>query len=268
MELLKITDLEHPELDGMFEDVTQVRMEQVSPQITGGLQNVSANGEPISNYDSAFMEIPPENAVFGRVLLELTEELEVNTNYPSTAFFVMSKKNYLYHVLHQKNISAPRTVAVATEKAGRNIDKQVDSPLIARRIEEMKETERKKLDTEEQIQGFTEGSNYEEDILLFHQHNPGDKYRCLVVGDQVISLQDDSDSWKFSKDSLKYSNISSEQRELVRKAVKKIGTRYAEVVLRGNQIFDINPNPDLQLYKDISGKNPYEPLSRLLKGEP
>lgn len=267
IKLLKITEEDHEEFDEFFDETEQVDLDQVAPEVVDGVGNVMVGDKPISEYDAVFADIPEKNAVFGRVLLEMIQDQNVAVNYPSTAFFIMAKKNYLYYVLHEKDIPAPKTVSVATEKAARNTQNYLKGPLIARRLEDLEETEAKKLDTVEEIQGFAEGSEYEEDILLFHEFNKGDKYRCLVVGDRIVSVKDDSEGWKFTKDNLNYSNISDTQEEIVRSATKKIGTRYAEILLRGEEVFDINPNPDLKMFTDVGGKNAHEEVADVLKEE-
>ncbi|MBC5792441.1 MAG: hypothetical protein H8Z69_00215 [Nanohaloarchaea archaeon] len=223
------------------------------------------NGNSIEDYDAVFATIRPKNAVFGRVLLEMTEEKGVNTNISSTCFFTLSKKNYLYYVLKKRDIKSPNTVVVPSEKAARNVHNQVEPPLVGRKIENLEETEIRKLETVEDIQSFAEGTEYETDVLLFQNYDKGEKYRCLVVGDEIISLKDDSDSWKFKDENPKYSNISDSKEQKIRECMNSLGTSVAEVKLRGEQIFDINPNPDLQLFSDASGKNVYETVADLLK---
>lgn len=263
--LLKITDREYEELDELFDEVKEVAIDEVAPEVIDGQQDVKISGESVEEYDAAYIEIPPKNAVFGRVALEMIREKGVKTNHTSTGFFIASKKNYLYYVLHEKNIPAPKTVVIATDKASRNIEKELRGPLIARRLENLEESEAKKLGTVQEISEFAEGSEYEEDILLFHEYNKGDKYRCLVAGDQIISLKDRSEGWKFEEDSLSYSNISDEQREVVNKTKKALGTPVVEVKLRGNEVYDLEPNPDLELFTDVSGKNAFESAAEALK---
>lgn len=265
--LLKITDREYEEFDELFEEVEEVAIDKVAPEVIEGEKDVKISGKSIEKYDAAYIEVPPKNAVFGRVALEMIVEKGVKTNHTSTGFFIASKKNYLYYVLHEKDIPAPKTVVVATDKASRNIEKELRGPLIARRLEELEESETKKLDKVQDITEFAEGSEYEEDILLFHEYNSGDKYRCLVAGKQIISLRDRSEGWRFDDDSLSYSNISDEQREVVEKASKALGTPVIEVKLRGSEVYDLNPNPDLKLFKDVSGKNAFEAAVEALKEE-
>lgn len=265
--LLKITDREYGELDELFDEVDEVAIDKIAPEVVDGQKDVQISGSSVSEYDAAYIEIPPKNAVFGRVALEMIREKSVRTNHSSTGFFIASKKNYLYYVLHEKNVPAPKTVVIASEKASRNIEKELRGPLIARRLEELEESEVRKLDTVQEISDFAEGSEYDDDILLFHEYNSGDKYRCLVTGDQIISLRDRSEGWKFDEDSLSYSNISDEQREVVNRTKKALGTPILEVKLRGGEVYDLEPNPDLQLFKDVSGKNAFEAAAQALRGE-
>lgn len=267
MKLLKITREQYQAFDSMFEETDRVDVEELAPEVIEGEPDVKFEGHSIREYDAVFAEIPEKNPVFGRVVLEMIEEQGVRANYPSTGFFIMAKKNYLYHVLHEKEIPAPKTAVVATEKAVRNIESHLKGPLVARKFDDLVEVENKRLETVDEIKEFAEGIEYGDNLLVFHELRAGDKYRCLVAGDTVISLEDTSEGWQFSESSLQYSNISNEQKEIVMNTSKAIGTPVAEVLLRGEQVWDVNPNPSLELYTDISGKNAYEAVGKTLKGD-
>jgi glutathione synthase/RimK-type ligase-like ATP-grasp enzyme len=267
MRLLKITANEHPELDELFEDVEHKGVEELAPEVMDGKSNVRMNGEQIDEYDAAFLELPTKNPVFGRVLLEMIEEKGVKTNYPAIAFHIMAKKNYLAYVLEQKNINTPKKVVVASEKACRNVQKELELPIIARKYEDHTLNEQKLLEEQQEIEEFAEGTEYTEDVIIFEEYNEGDKYRLLCIGEDMVSLKDKSDGWRISEESLHYSNVSKEIREEVRKTVDSIGTPFAEVLVRGKQVVDVNPNPDLKTFTDISGKNAYESLAQVLKQE-
>lgn len=264
---LKITERDYEGFEEIYEEVEDVAIDQVAPEVVDGKKDVQISGESVEKYDAAYIEIPPKNAVFGRVAIEMIREKGVATNQTSTGFFIASKKNYLYYVLHEKGIPAPKTVVVATEKASRNIEKELRGPLVARRLQELEESEVRKLDTVQEISDFAEGSEYDEDVLLFHEYNSGEKYRCLVAGEQIISLRDRSEGWRFDEESLSYSNISDEQREVVSKTRRALGTPVIEVKLRGNEVYDLEPNPDLQLFTEVSGKNAFEAASEALMRE-
>ena len=264
MKLLAITD-EEPPLGEFFEKGDTVRLDQVAPQVRNQTPGVKVEGEPVEKYDAVFSEIEPKNLVFGRVLLEMLEEKGLKTDISSTAFFTASKKNYLYYVLKQKNVEAPKTVSIASEKAIRGIERQIKGPLIARRFEEMQEMETKKLDTVEAIQGFAEGFEYGNGFILFQEYSSGDKTRCLKLGDKMISLSESSDGWAFTAENLKYSNISSEKEEAVESVAGALGADILEVKLRGTEVFDVEPNPDFSIYEKKSGQDVYGKVAEMLK---
>ncbi|MFT4868811.1 MAG: glutathione synthase/RimK-type ligase-like ATP-grasp enzyme [Colwellia polaris] len=265
IKLVRVTDSEEHKIDQFFDEVEHIDVEKVAPEIVQGKKDLKLGDKSITEYDALYAELPEKNAVFGRVMLEMVEEANVAVNYPSTAFFIMAKKNYLYYVLHEQDIPAPKTMVVASEKAGRNIERELQPPLVGRNIEDYEETETKKLEDSEDIQGFIEGVEYEEDVLLFHELEEGDKYYCLVAGDQIISVKEGSEDWDFTRDNLKYSNISDTQKEIVRKTVNKIGTDIAEILLVGENVYDVNPNPDLEMYQDVSGKSSFEAVAETIK---
>lgn len=237
----------------------------MAPEVVDKQQDVKVNEKSIEEYDSVYAEIPVKNATFGRVMLEIMEEKGVKTNYSSTAFFTMAKKNYLYYVLHEKGVPCPKTVVIASEKSARNIEKLIPTPVIARKMEELRETEKDILESSEEIEKFVEGVEYEEDLIIFQENSEGDKYKCLVLGNEVISLKDGSEGWKFDKNSLKYANPSDKKIKTVKKASKVIGTPIAEVTLRGNKVYDVNPEPELELYSELAGKDVYKKIAEILK---
>lgn len=267
MRLLKITDQELPELDEHFDKVQTEELKQIAPEIRDKKSDVKIDGVSIEEFDSVYAEIPPENAIFGRVLLEIIEEKNVNLNYSSTSFFIMSKKNYLYHVLHEKSVPAPQTAVIADEKAVRNLENHIKGPLVARRFNGLVESEKTKIESVEGIHEFAEGVEYGENILIFNELRNGDKYKCLVAGDTVISLEDTSEGWKIKEEDLTYSNISQNLRDTVLQAAEAIGTRTAEIVLRNGNVVDANPNPDLEMYTETSGKDAYQAVAEALKEE-
>jgi glutathione synthase/RimK-type ligase-like ATP-grasp enzyme len=267
MKLLKITDSENKELDEPFEETETINVEDVAPEVIDGKTNVRLNGHSVGDYDAAFLEIPAKNPVFGRVLLEMIEEKGVKTVYPSIGFYIMAKKNYLYYVLNQKEVETPSTVIIASEKATRNIDRELEYPMIAKKYEDMSLSETKKIDDHDEIREFVEGTEYGEDILIFQEYHEGDKYKCFYANDQIISLKDKTDGWRVREENLQYSTLSSDMKEQIRKAMRGIGTDYGEIIIQGEKIININPNPDPEIYTDVSGKNAFEMIANVLKTE-
>lgn len=265
MKLLKITERQLPELDELFEDVRTVNVEQTSPRVIDDQDSVRIGEDSLEDFDAVFADISTKNAVFGRVLLEMIEEREIPVNYSSTAFFTMAKKNYLYHVIQEKSIPTPKTAVIADQKAARNLENHLKGPLEAKKIEELQEVEVTKIDAVEEIHEFAEGVDYGNSVLLFSELSEGEKYRCFIAGEKIIGLRDTSDGWKVKSDSLSYSNIPGDLEQIVRDTAKVLGTKVAEVILRDGQVVDVNPNPDLEMYHSISGKNSYEAVAEVLK---
>ncbi|MFB6209388.1 MAG: hypothetical protein ABEJ56_04615 [Candidatus Nanohaloarchaea archaeon] len=265
MKLLKITEGDLGKLDKYFEDSATIGVEEISPRVVDNEIGITLGGKEIADFDAAYAEIPVKNAVFGRVLLEILEELDMNLNYSSTAFFAMAKKNYLYQVLHQKGIDAPKTAVIADEKSVRNMENHLKGPLVATRYNNLEEKEKARIDTVEGIGEFVEGLEYGEGVAVFRELEKGEKYLCLAVGNTVISLKDDTDGWKFERDRMKYSTVSSELEQKVLRTRKVLGSNLCEVKLRGEKIVDVNPNPDLQRFKEISGKDTFGNAAEVLK---
>lgn len=268
MRLLKIINSEKDTKEGLdrhFEEVETAQMEEITPEVRDNEANVNVDGRPIDSFDAVYADIPEKSALFGRVLLEIIEENGTVVNYPSTAFFIMSKKNYLYHVLHEKDISAPKTAVIADEKAARNMEKHLKGPLVAKKFDGLIKAESTKIDTVEDIHEFAEGVDYGDSIIIFNELRIGEKYRCLVAGDTIISLKDNSDTWRIKKENLNYSSLSSDLKKTVQQAKNVIGTNTAEILVRDGKVVDANPNPDLDMYTKISGKDAYSAVAEALK---
>lgn len=264
MKVLEITEEEKQEFNEVFDEKKHVSLEELAPEVVDSRSDVKINGESVSDFDAVYAQIPQKNAVFGRVLLEMIEEKGVESNLSSTGFFIMAKKNYLHHVLQEKNIESPDTAVIASEKPVRNLENFLDLPLIAKKLKNLVEVELTKIESEEGLKEFAEGIEYGEDLIIFSEHTPGDKYRCLVTGDDVISLKDNTEGWKIKTDNLQYSNISTELEQRVLSTRKAIGANVAEVLVQGENVVDVNPNPDLALYTDVSGKNAFEKAGNVL----
>lgn len=265
MRLLKVTEKEHPQLDEFFDETVRKGVDEVAPEVINGKKSVRMNGETAEEYDAAFFEVPERNPVFGRVMIKMVEEKNVTVNYPAIAFFIMSKKNYLAYVLQEKGIQTPPKVVAASEKASRNVMKHLDLPVIAKKYTDNQLSESSKLENSDEVEEFASGTEYGAEVIVFERYVEGDKYKIFYGGGDIISLRDKTDGWRISEDNLHYSNLSSDIKEEVKKTVKGIGTECAELTVRRDNIVGVSPNPDLQLYTDISGKNAYESMAEILK---
>jgi len=123
IKLLKITDREHEELDEFFEETDRIELDQVAPQVVDGDTNVKVGDKAIADYDACFAEIPPKNAVFGRVMLEMIEEKNVKSKPVFDCLLHNGKEKLSLLYTTRKDIPTPKTAIIATEKAARNIEK-------------------------------------------------------------------------------------------------------------------------------------------------
>ncbi|PSG99624.1 MAG: hypothetical protein BRC28_03725 [Nanohaloarchaea archaeon SW_4_43_9] len=253
--LLTISHEEIAGFDNFFDQVKDIDVARVSPQVVDGKARLRIEDEPIENFDAVFTHIPAKNAVFGRVLLETIEEKEIPVDNYSTAYFTAAKKNYLYYILNKRGIESPATISVAAEKAVRNIDKHLEFPIIGRKLEDLEETEKNFYQT---LIAPIKFSALELKKTRYW-------YRCLFIEGEVISLKEGSKGWDFTGKNLKYSNLDNSQKELVRETCESIGLKITEVLIRGNKIYDINPNPDLELYSEKAGKNAFSAVAKTLK---
>lgn len=256
MKLLKTSNVsEH--LDVKFEEVAEVETEDFSPEVIDGESDVRVNAE-IEDCDAAFLKLPENNPIFGRVLLEIIEEKGIKTNHPSIGFYITAKKNYLYYVLEQKDVPMPKTVIAASEKSAKNVTRYLETPLIAKRYEDNQLEESARLEDDQEVQEFAEGTDYGEDILIFQEETGEEKYKILYAAGNTISLKDKTEGWRISDEKLQYSNLSNELEELVEDTMKSIGTEYGEVIIKGGKVTDVRPNPDPEIYTDKSGKDAFK----------
>ncbi|WEL19875.1 hypothetical protein [Candidatus Nanohalococcus occultus] len=261
MKLLKTSNVSE-KLDEHFEEVSAVETEEFSPEVIDGEADVRVNSG-IEDCESAFLKLPERNPIFGRVLLEILEEKGITTNYPSIGFYITAKKNYLYYVLEQKDISIPETVIAASENSAKNVTRYLELPIIAKRYEENQLEESARLEDEQEAKEFAEGTDYGEDILIFQEETGDEKYKVFYANGNLISLKDKTEGWRVSDEKLQYSNLSNELEELVETTMKSIGTEYGEVILKGGKVIDVKPNPDPEVYADKSGKDAFKYIKEI-----
>jgi len=260
--LLNVSSVEG--FEPYFGEVVETDLRQLAPQVTSSGTGVMAGDIDVAGFDAAYIEIPLGSAVFGRVLFESLQDINVSTNHSSAGFFAAAKKNYMFYVLRDADVSAPSTVVASNARSARGLDKHLDFPVVARRLRGTKPVEMTALQSPDEVEGFAEGAD-EDSVLLFSGLEKGDKYRFLVAGDTVVSLTDTSNGWRFDDTCLKYSNPGSDIEELARSAVRAIGTSVADVSVRAGEVVDIDPNPDIDLYSDAANRDAFEAVSEAVK---
>lgn len=254
--------------DPYFEKVDYHPLSEIRLNLLKDKEAVFAGEEPAKEYDSLFIKVKPELSIFVRVLLEGLEK-EMSTNLDSTSSYILTKKQYLYKVLNERGISIPKTVTAGSEKSASGIS-DMEFPLVARRFRGFKKREINLLEGKKEMKDFSKTTEYGKEMLIFQEFVEGEVFDCLVIGDNVISIKlSDEGEWNLTagESNEKYYNISSDLKELAVKTRKAIGAKVCRTKIVGDKIVDMSPNPNLKRFKDISGKNTFERVSKLLKEE-
>ncbi len=264
MKLLIVGDADPDEFSEGFDEVEQIEIPETAPEVIDGESKLDINGYSYEEFDSIYARIPSTNPIFGRILLQTLETTGNKMNYSSTGFFLTAKKNYLAYNLEELGVPHPNTVVVAAEKAGRNATSHVETPVIAERRSNYSLTEKRRIEDPEEVENFIKGTQYDDTVVILKEDLEGSLYRSFVAGDNIISLEAENPESSLDEAEFKYSEIPDDLEDTVKGASSKIGINVCEVVTRGDRVFDVNPNPDLNFYKEKSGKDSYRMVREVL----
>ena len=264
MNLIDISQEVNSEIEQNFEEYSHVNVENVSPITGGNMLEVKTSEGNISEFDAARVKIPSSNAVFGRVLLDTIQDLNVPTNHSANGFFTMSKDNYLAYVLNQKDVPSPNMVVCYSEKSSRNLSNHLDYPVVAKRIVSNKTESTKILTGDEDAQEFaSEGGK--DTLSMFYELNRGKKYRLLLTSEFEATIEEKGQEQVFTGEDLQYSTAPKQVQETARKAKRAVGAKICEVKIRNGEVTDMKPNPDLEEFRDVTGKDSHKAVCRELK---
>lgn len=269
MNLLIIADDEDLEeaFEEHFEEVDRSSIADV--RVAAGEEPaVLVEGEELDRYDALYLDPDPRIAIFSRVFLEALLETDIQTNIGPTAFFVLAKKSYLYQVLGEKNIPIPPTATVSTQKGVSGIDEDLSYPLIGKKFEGFERRDMNLLESEEELSSFVEHMEHSTHFLILQEKVEGDVYDCLYIDGNVVSLKLEDDGWRKRSGDAKesYHSISSELQEVVADTASSIGADVCRVRLVNGNVVDAALEPDLERFKDVSGKNVYGNIADMMKG--
>lgn len=251
-----------------FKEIKYYPLSDVRLNLLGDEEDVFVGETPVKEFDSLYMQVKPELSIFIRVMLENLEK-DINTNLDSISSYILSKKQYLYKVLSEKNIPMPNTVIAGSERSASGV-KELNFPIVARRFQGFKKREMSLLSDEEELEDFSRTTEYGKELLIFQEFVEGDVYKCLIIGDEVVSIKlENEGEWNLRTKNAneKYYNVSSEMKELAVEASNAIGAKVCRAKIVGDKIVDMRPNPDIKHFQDVSGKNTFEKIAKLLKRE-
>ncbi|MDY6762021.1 MAG: hypothetical protein SVY41_03155 [Candidatus Nanohaloarchaea archaeon] len=269
MKLLTITDDDTlvEQLRDHVDTVDQASLADVRV-VAGGETEVLVDGEPAAAYDALYLAPTPKTAIFSRVFLETLLDRDIATNIGPTAFFILAKKSYLYHVLAERDVPIPPTAAVSTENGLSGLEDDLSYPLVGKKFEGFQRRDMNLLESADELSSFAEHLEHGDHFLVLQEQVDGDVYDCLYIDGDVVSIKLEGDGWRRrSGDATEsYHSISSELEAVVENAAQSIGADICRVRLVGDRVVDAALDPDLERFHEISGKNVYGNVADMLEG--
>lgn len=255
-------------LDGFkdhFEEVDYHSLADVS--VNSGIgEKVQVKEKPIKEYSSVFLDPEPKAPIFSRVFLEGLQDENIQCNLEPNTFFILSKKHYLFKVLKEKDVNIPNTASVSGQKGLTNIENDLEFPVVGKMYRGFERKDLKKLGTKESLKSFAERSEYGKNYVVIQEHVEGDVFDVLYIDGDIVSLKMEGDRWDESDISRTYHSLSTDQKKVVKKAANSIGTKICRIRLVDNNVVQVKTKLGLDTFKDISGKNVFGKVSKVLKG--
>lgn len=270
MNLLIISESNHlkENFEPYFDEVEHRSLSAVRLNLLKDRENVLVGEESVEDFDYLYINVKPELSIFIRVMLEGLEK-NMRSNLDSTSSYILTKKQYLYKVLKEKNIPAPKTVTAGSENSAIGV-KELEFPIVARRFKGFQKREMSLLSGKDELKDFSKSAKYGKEVLIFQEFVDGEVFDCLVVGDEVISINlNNNGEWHLRAGSAneKFYNISSDLKNLVVDAREAIGANVCRTKIVGDKIVNMSTNPDLKRFQDISGKNTFKKIAEFLVKE-
>ena len=252
-------------LDNYFDQVDKKSLADVLIDTDG---NVLIDGENITEWDSAYIDPEPKAFNYLRVLIETIEQKSIKCNLDPASIFVQGKKPFLFSVLADKGVKIPNQVAISTEKGLTEIERELDFPVLAKKYSSFELAESKIFEEFDELKAFSELSEHGKDFIMIQEYRDDEIFDILYVDDSIISLKLETSPWNKAESSAvgkKYHSISSSQKETVKKAVNSLGTKICRVRLCGDEVIDVDSRPNLEEFKEKSGKNVFGRVADALK---
>ncbi len=263
--LILADDFETEMFEEHFEDVEEKSLANTMVTVNGETE-VLVNGESIENWDALYLQPEPKAVGFSRVLMEALslKDIECNMN---TSMFIPEKKPYLLQVLSERKIPTPSQTSISTEKGLTEIEKDLEFPVIAKKYSNLNLEETKIFEEFDELKKFSENTEHGENFILIQEYSEEDIFDILYIDGDIISLKLEEEPWNSDDVSGKYHSLSDEQKKIVEDAVSAIGLKICRVRLKGQKVIDIENDPQLERFRDESGKNVYGRVASMLKGD-
>jgi hypothetical protein len=254
-----------------FEEVEVKSLADCLIDVNGDTE-LMIDGERIENWEAVYINPEPKAFNYTRVLLESISRKEVSCNLNPSSIFILNKKPYLFSVLADKGVKISKQVAISTEKGMTELQRDIEFPVIARKYSSFELAEMQVFEEFDSLKSFAELSEHGQDLLMIQEKSDEeeDVFDVLYIDGKMISLKLEEKPWeqdRYNSITKKYHGISGSQKELVKEAVESVGADIGRVRVQGEKVLDIANRPDLEEFKQKSGKNVYGRISDLLKGD-
>ena len=258
---------EQQRLENSFEEVDRKSLADLMIDVgSERTSNILVDGDDLNNWDSVYIKPEPKAFNYTRVLMEIVSMKEIKCNLDPSSVFILTKKPYLFKVLADKGVKIPRQVSISTEKGMTELGKDIDFPVIAKKYSNLELKEVKVFEEFDELKTFAELTEHGEDFLMIQEKIEEDIFDILYIEGSIISLKVDGSPWSESGEiSRTYHSISDSQREVVEKAVDSIGTHICRLRMAGDRVMDMDTDPQLEMFKQKSGKNVFGRISDALK---
>ncbi len=262
-------ETEKKRFEQYFDEVTAKSLADVLIDTeTGEKSQVTVDGERMEEWNSVYIKPEPKAFNYTRVLMESLNSREINCNLDSSTVFIFTKKPYLFKVLADKSIKIPKQVAISTEKGMTEIEKDIDFPVLAKKYSNLELVETQIYSEFDELKNFAELTEHGEDFLIIQEYEESEVFDLLYIDGKIISLKLEEQPWTSSEGenvSRSYYTVSDTKKEVVKNAAEAIGTKICRIRMNGDKIVDMDTEPELEMFKQKSGKNVYGRVADVLK---
>ncbi len=234
---------------------------------TGADTRIRIEGEPLDGYDAVYLQPDPRTAIFSKVFLEELVRRDIATNVGPEAFLILAKKPYLYQVLAERQVSIPATVAVSTRNGVSGVEDTLSFPLIGKKYERFERRDMRLLADDEELDSFAEHMDHGSHLLVLQDQAAGDVYDCLYIDGDIVSMRLEANDWRVrsAEANATYHSIGSDLQDEVTAAAAAVGADIVRVRLVGEHVVDVEPDPALDRFASVSGKNVYGSVASYLE---
>jgi len=259
-------DFETEMFEEHFEEVEEKSLADTMITMNGGSE-VLINGEDIETWDAVYIQPESKAVQFSRVLMETLSLKEIHCNL-NTSVFIPVKKPYLLQVLSEKEVKTPVQTSISTEKGLTEIEKEVEFPVVTKKYRNLDLEETKIFDNFENLKKFCENTEHGESFVVIQEYSEEDVFDILYIDGDIISLKLEDNPWSSEEVVTgKYHSLSDKQKEVVKDAVSAIGLKICSLRLNGTEVMDVKNDPQLERFREESGKNVYGRVASMLEGD-